>query len=177
MIGKLVAKSKIFKIYERSVVFPNQTVRLYEYASLYDDTLESVMVVGVKNGILILTEEFLHALDKKGLIFPGGKVDPNESFEQAAIREFNEETGLLAKRATKLGLLDIHPKYFYGRTHVFLIEDWSEEQAYHGDEEESAIQVFELDYNAVKQKIQDGTISDSRTIAALYFALPSIKTA
>ncbi|KID32096.1 NUDIX domain-containing protein [Prauserella rugosa] len=36
---------------------------------------------------------------------PGGAVDPGESFEQAAVRELAEETGLTAKSAEVVGLV------------------------------------------------------------------------
>lgn len=55
-------------------------------------------VILIKNGKTLLTR----AREKSGQItgtisFPGGHIDSNETEEQAAGREFTEETGLIAK--------------------------------------------------------------------------------
>ena len=40
---------------------------------------------------------------------PGGRLDPGESVEQAALRELFEEVGLVAEPAAVLGFLDDYP--------------------------------------------------------------------
>jgi 8-oxo-dGTP diphosphatase len=49
--------------------------------------------------------------------FPGGKLEPGESAEQAAVREVEEETGLLV-RATGIIGQRVHPNA--GRTLVYV---------------------------------------------------------
>ncbi|MEV6278599.1 CoA pyrophosphatase [Nocardia sp. NPDC051832] len=43
------------------------------------------------------------------LALPGGKLDPGEDAEAAALRELEEELGITAPRSTVLGLLDDYP--------------------------------------------------------------------
>ena len=49
------------------------------------------MVVGDDGNVLVLDRR---KTDWPGLTFPGGKVEPGESFAASAIREIKEETGL-----------------------------------------------------------------------------------
>ncbi|ANU19040.1 nucleoside triphosphatase YtkD [Planococcus plakortidis] len=49
-----------------------------------------VLVVGKYNGNWLLTR---HSV--RGIEFPGGKAEPGESLEQAAVREVYEETGAI----------------------------------------------------------------------------------
>lgn len=52
-----------------------------------------VVLYDQKTGRVLLTRQFRHLLQKESLEIPGGSVDGNESFYEAAIRETVEETG------------------------------------------------------------------------------------
>ena len=64
---------------------------------------QSASTLIVENGKVLLV------LEKNGTwSFPGGKKEPNETLEQAAVRETREETGLGVSLSGKLGTYSYH---------------------------------------------------------------------
>jgi len=64
-----------------------------------------------------------------GLSFPGGKVDPGESFTNCAIREIKEETGLAVSDLQSCGVVHWYNKDTHDRYIVFLYKT----QTYSGE--------------------------------------------
>jgi len=59
--------------------------------------------------------------------FPGGKIEQNESAEQALKRELMEETGIEVTRATAIGQADHAYDDLRVTLHFFLVEAWQGE--------------------------------------------------
>jgi hydrolase, NUDIX family len=55
-------------------------------------------------GNVLVEEKLIH--NSKGLISPGGHVEPGEAFVDSAIREIHEETGLVIKDIELCGVKD-----------------------------------------------------------------------
>ena len=51
-----------------------------------------------------------HAADWPGVTFPGGHVEPGESFTASVIREVQEETGLTIERPKLCGIKQLDRK-------------------------------------------------------------------
>ncbi|WP_261806437.1 8-oxo-dGTP diphosphatase [Lapidilactobacillus luobeiensis] len=116
-------------------------------------------LVMVTKGDQVLVENRVKK-DWPGLTFPGGHVEPNEPFYDAAVREIQEETGLLVRDLRLVGLCQ-YPDltaagvkfrrviYFY-RTDNFKGELKSSRE---GD-------VFWLDQSELKQHRLAGSLAD-----------------
>lgn len=73
----------------------------YEIAFCYRPFCKNpkhVLIILQKNNQFVLTRHCI-----RGLEFPGGKVEPNEPPQQAAIREVLEETGCTVKEIQEIG--------------------------------------------------------------------------
>jgi ADP-ribose pyrophosphatase len=161
---QLVAQSKVFKVYSDTYINDGKEVE-FEYATLFNDTTESVMVaVQDEDSNIILVEQFWSAAEKKGLVFPGGKIDQGETPEQAAKREVAEETGYYPKKIEKIGEVDIMPKYIKAKTHLYIASDLEKTDNFKGDEQFS-MKVVVISKDELKQRINDNRLEDSRTLA------------
>lgn len=174
MKDKLVAQSRVFKIWEKEVKFPNNKIGKFEWCSLFDDSADAVMIAALTaKQELVFIKQYWPAMGSWGLIFPGGRVDPKENIKQAAIRELAEETNFLAENIEKIGVLEILPKYIKGRTHLFLATNLQYSTVFQGDEIED-IEIQKIKIKEILEMIKKGQISDTRTVALVLMVIEYI---
>lgn len=169
MKSKLIAKTSIFKIYQIGGKIENKDLE-FEYVSV-NDIHRSVMVAAMTaDRELIFIRQYFQAMNKYGLVLPGGKIEKDEKGKDAATRELAEETGYLASRIERQGVLDIFPKYFKGETELYIATDLKETNKFLGDEKlKPAVVIVPL--KNIRQMILSRKIMDSRTVAFCFMIL------
>ena len=122
-------------------------------------------VLLVKDGKVLLVKQFRYLYGKPIYEIPAGKLNYGEDPQLAATRELEEETGFKAKLAH---LLDIYPTPGYTDEiiHIYLAQSYVVTKQ-NLDEGEFLNYCF-IDIEDVLQMIENGEISDAKTIIALY---------
>ena len=103
------------------------------------------------------------------LEFPAGKIDPGEDAFVTAKRELLEETGHTAREWRHLGVM--HPCVGYSdeRIEIFLARGLHHETTQKLDHGEF-LDVFEMTLENALLAVQQGKITDAKTITGLFWA-------
>lgn len=92
---------------------------------LYDEGVDRVLMVCKRRNSHGFGAK--GALFKDKYLFPGGKVEPNETFLEGAIRETKEETGLTPLSLTMKGIIDFQHPEFLMKDAIFFSKLWEGE--------------------------------------------------
>lgn len=120
-----------------------------------------MMPIDVKGRVLLVRQYRLPARQYLWEL-PAGRVDPGESVLQAAKRELREETGLRAKKWTKIAKFFVSPGFLEEKMTIFAAQELTEgEQAFMEDER------IEMRWHTTKELdtlIGSGKIIDAKTM-------------
>ena len=130
-------------------------------------------VLLVRDGKVLLVNQFRYLYGKPIYEIPAGKLNSGEDPQLAASRELEEETGF---KANLSHLLDIYPTPGYTDEiiHIYFAESY-EMTRQKLDEGEFLDYCF-IDIDSVLKMIENGEISDAKTIIAVYKYLLTKKT-
>ena len=119
------------------------------------------MIVAVDGDELVLVRQSRPATDEPTLELPSGKIEPDETPEQAAARELAEECGLAAARLREVGSFWAVPAYSTELVHLFEASGLNAADPAELDEDE--------DVEVERRPLADGLtgLSDAVSIAAL----------
>lgn len=163
-------------ISERQLVYENPYQQVYSVKANFGsfskeyfvtDTGQRAGVVAMNDGNVLLVRQYRLLINDLSWEIPGGKVDPGETPEAAAVRECLEETGIRCFNTQQL--MFYHPGLDtrHNPTHLFYSENTSEEPEdleIHPDEV-TASEWVPLD--RCLEMIFNGQIVDSFTIIGL----------
>jgi ADP-ribose pyrophosphatase len=144
-------------------------VRLPDHATTIREYIVhpgAVLVIPVlADGRFVVERQFRYPLHRVFLEFPAGKLDAGESPLATAQRELQEETGYIAERWTRLGL--IHPTVSYSTEAIefFIADDLTHVGRKLDDGE--FLDVMEMTGAALFAALDAGELTDAKTVAAL----------
>lgn len=124
-----------------------------------------------KDGKMILTRQYRHPFGKVILDLPGGAVEEGETLLEAAHREFEEETGFVAKKLKWLGKYSPGPS-----TQIVVNIFFTRDVKPKGEFDQNEIVNVELvNFKTIVKRVLKGECFDSAlTIAVLLVALEKL---
>jgi ADP-ribose pyrophosphatase len=160
-----VFRGKLLDVYQDEVILPDGKVSIREFIR---HPGAAVMVPLLEKDRIIMLRQFRYALDQVLVELPAGKLDLGEAPETTAERELAEEIGYTSHSLTRLGM--IHPCIGYSDEQivVFLAEDLTRVDAQ--GERDEFVEPFEITLPEALTWIENGRITDVKTIIALYWA-------
>ncbi|VAW69111.1 ADP compounds hydrolase NudE [hydrothermal vent metagenome] len=162
---KTLSQSRLFKIEQVELEFSNGTRHHYE--RIIAPSTGAVLIIALLDEQhVIMIKEYAVGTERYELVFPKGKIDPDEDILQAANRECAEEIGYRADKLTLLGEMTIAPGYLGLITHIVLAENLQPAKA-QGDEPEELEQII-CNINDIASIINTENLTEARSIAALY---------
>ncbi len=165
--SRVVASSRLFSIEQIDLCFSNGARRTFE--RLPKRGFEGIIVCAVNDKHeCILVREYQAGTHRYELVLPKGRVELEETFDEAANRELKEEAGLGARRWQYLQEMTIAPSHMGFSIHALLATDLYSETL-QGDEPEP-LEVVPWPMDDLESLFKSEQLTEARSIAALTLA-------
>jgi ADP-ribose pyrophosphatase len=158
-------RGRVFALVDRDVLLPNgrrTTLNIVEHPG-------AVAVVPIHlNGDVVLLRQFRAAAGGTIWEIPAGTREPGEPPAKTARRELAEETGLKARRWTKIGDFYTAPGFCTEKIATYLARGLEETDG--GCEADEALVPRRVPFAEALRMVARGVIRDAKTIAGLHLA-------
>ncbi|MNH87340.1 ADP-ribose pyrophosphatase [compost metagenome] len=126
----------------------------------------AIAVLAVRDGRILLVDQFRTPLGRCELEIPAGKLEKGEDPLEAAQRELQEETGYTAGKISLLHSFYTSPGFADEIIHLYLAEDLKQGES--APDEDEFLEVHEATLQEVKRYMSEGWISDAKTMLGVY---------
>ncbi|WP_364148997.1 NUDIX hydrolase [Paenibacillus sp. LPE1-1-1.1] len=123
-------------------------------------------VMALLDGKLLVVEQFRKPLEKFQIEIPAGKLDPGEDPLTAAARELEEETGYRSNELQLLSAFYTSPGFADEKLYIYFTD--KVEQGVQNPDDDEDLKVEAITLEQAEAYIQEGRISDAKTILAVY---------
>lgn len=162
---QVVHQGSFLEVHRDQVRRPDGTDGAYEHVTVAD----GVRVVALDSeGRVMLVEDSFYLQWRRMLHLPGGGTEGHDP-HRAALRELEEETGLVAGRLDVLGVIDPLPGITAARTHLFLATKLRQ-GVMHRDGAEVGMTARWCALHEAVEAVRSGRITEAGSVAALLLA-------
>ena len=117
------------------------------------------------DGTVPLVRQFRYPVGRPLLELPAGKLERGEQPRPAALRELEEEVGLVPAKLTDLGALYTSPGFSQEVIHLYLAQELTQVPT-HPDADEF-LEIEYLPFETLLGMVMDGVIVDGKTATAV----------
>jgi ADP-ribose pyrophosphatase len=117
---------------------------------------------------LLLVKQYRYAAEQYLYEVPAGRLEPGEDPRDCAIRELREEAGCRAQRMEFLTTIYTTPGFTDERIHLYMATGLERGETAHESDEFMTVETMTL--SAALRLIEEGVISDGKTVVAILFA-------
>lgn len=157
----LIYNGKVVKLYVDDVKCPNNNLSKREIIKHNG----GVCILAIIDNKVILEKQYRYAYDEVLYELPAGKLEKNENPYDAALREFEEETGYKANTLIDYGKMYPTCGYSNEIIHMYVAKDIIKTKR-HLDEDEF-IEIEYVNLEEVVDMINKGIIKDAKTICLI----------
>lgn len=122
-------------------------------------------VLYVKEDKVLLVRQYRYAYGESLYELPAGKLEIGEDPKNAALRELEEEAGVLAEELKLLFVM--YPTPGYTNEKIYIYQAVSGKETATSPDEDEFLDVEYLPLDKVKEMLKKGEIRDGKTIVAL----------
>lgn len=122
-------------------------------------------VLYVKEDKVLLVRQYRYAYGESLYELPAGKLEIGEDPKNAALRELEEEAGVLAEELKLLFVM--YPTPGYTNEKIYIYQAVSGKETATSPDEDEFLDVEYLPLDKVKEMLKTGEIKDGKTIVAL----------
>lgn len=162
---KSIYKGNITEYEVQTVELPNGEEAVREIV-WHDD---AASVFALVDDRLVCVKQYRKPIEKVSVELPCGLVEEGEKPVDGAAREFEEETGYRANELTYITEFYNSPGFTNEKLYIYEASDIEKvDNPLPQDDDENLELVF-LTYEEAWQYLEEGLISDSKTVFALYY--------
>ena len=170
-----IATTRIFHIESLDIQFSNGEIRNYERLARKTNGGAVLIVPMLDNETVLLIKEYSAGVHRYEIGLPKGKVDPDETFLDAANRELKEEIGFGARKLHHLSTFSLAPSYLEHTTEIIIAQDLYLDKLT-GDEPQE-LELIPWKINKINELVANEICTEARSIAALFMTLEYLKKA
>ena len=159
---ELQCEGAITKYYKDTVQLPNGSTAVWDF---FGHNGAAAAVAVLDDGRLLMVKQYRNALDRYTLEIPAGGLEPNEPTIDAAARELEEETGYTCGKIEKLITIRTTVAFCNEKIDIYLATELKKTHQHLDDDEFVDVKPYTL--TELEDMIYNGTIEDSKTIAAI----------